>query len=129
MATHHVRHSFAPIRVSCCVIDVVWLSFVCCKKLIRTLITVCSASFHLLLLEFDIRELIHWSLMYQGVGRPNLQGLSCRIRFECGMTFHTLCLTPERWMGSRVLSTGCFPNCLLFSFRWRTCLWGCESNL
>ena len=30
---------------------------VCCTRLIRTLITVCSASFHLLLIEFDIPEL------------------------------------------------------------------------
>ena len=43
-------------RVSCCVIDVMWLGSVCCTRLIRTKITVCSASF-LLLLEFDILEL------------------------------------------------------------------------
>ena len=43
-------------RVSCrYVIDVVWWDLVCCTRLIRTLITVCSASFYLLLLEFDIR--------------------------------------------------------------------------
>ena len=43
---------FVPIRVSCrCVIDVVWLGLVCCTRLIRTLITVCLASFHLLLLK------------------------------------------------------------------------------
>ena len=41
--------------VSCrWVIDVVWLGLVCCTRLILTLITVCSATFHLLLLEFDI---------------------------------------------------------------------------
>ena len=35
--------------------------------------------------------------------------VSCRPRFECGLTFTTLCLTPERWTGSRVQSTvGCF---------------------
>ena len=104
--------SFVPIRVSwhC----VVWLGIVCCTRFIRTLITVCSRSFHLLLLEFDIPELrpqlIHWSLKYQGVARPNLKGISCRLRFECGMTFPTLCLTQERWMGSRV------PPSVLFSF-------------
>ena len=27
------------------------------------------------------------SLMYQSVERPNLLGLSCRLRLECGMTF------------------------------------------
>ena len=76
--------------------------------------TLCSASFRLLLLKFDIRELrprlIHWSLKYQGVELRNLQDVSCRPRFEFGMTFPTLCLTPERWMDSRVQSTvGCFP--------------------
>ena len=57
------------IRVSCrCVIGGVLLGLVCCTWLIRTLITVCSASFHQLILEFDIFELrwqfIHWSLEY-----------------------------------------------------------------
>ena len=27
---------------------------------------------------------------------PNLQGVSCQPRLVCGMTFPTLCLTPER---------------------------------
>ena len=45
---------FVPIRVSCrCVIDVVWLGFLCCTRLIRTLISFCSVSFHLLLPELD----------------------------------------------------------------------------
>ena len=49
---------FVMIRVSCrCVIDVMLLSWVCCTRFIRTLITVCLASFHLLL-EFDILELL-----------------------------------------------------------------------
>ena len=86
------------------VIDIVWLDLVCCTRLIRIIITVCSANFHLLLLEFDVPELrpqlTLWRLKYQGVERPNLLGLSCRLRFECGMTFPTLCSTPERWMGS-----------------------------
>ena len=83
---------FALIGVSCrCVIDVVLLGLVSCTRLMQTLITVCSASFHLLLLEFDILKLrpllIHWSLKYQGVEPPNSQGVSCRPKFECGMTF------------------------------------------
>ena len=42
---------FVPIRFSCSyVIDIMWLGLVCCTRLIRTQITVCSASFHLLLL-------------------------------------------------------------------------------
>ena len=45
---------FALIRLSCrCVIDVILLHCVCCRKLIRIRI-VCSVSFHLLLSEFDI---------------------------------------------------------------------------
>ena len=107
---------FVPIRVSCrCVIDVLWLGLVCCTRLNRSLITLCSASFHLLQLELDIPEMrphhIHRSLKYQGVERPNLLGLSSRLRFDCGMTFPALCLIPERWMGSRVQSTvGCLPE-------------------
>ena len=48
---------FGLIRVSCrCIIDGVLRGLVCCTRLKRTLITACSASFHLLLLEFDIPE-------------------------------------------------------------------------
>ena len=85
-----------PNRVSCRAIDVMFLGWAFSIRLIRTLITLCSAGFHLLLPEFDNSELrsqlIHWSLKYQGVERPNLLGLSCRLRFECGMTFpaHTV---------------------------------------
>ena len=62
--------SFALIRVFCrCVIDVVLLGLVCCTRLLRTLITVCLI---LLLLQFDIAELIQWSLKYHGVERSNL---------------------------------------------------------
>ena len=91
------------------------------SMLIWTLITVCSASFLLLLLAFDRIELrpqlIHWSLKYQGVERPNLLGLSCRLRLECGITFPTLCLTQERWMGISLQSTvGCFPELCFLQF-------------
>ena len=55
----------------CCVIDVVLLHCVCCTRLIRTRIIVCSVSFHLRLSEFDISDLrmqlIHYSLKCQGV--------------------------------------------------------------
>ena len=85
------------------------------------MITVCSPRFCLLLLVFDIPELrpqlIHQTLKYQGVERPNLLGLFCRLRFECGMTFPTLILTLERWMGVRVQSTvGCFPELCFLQF-------------
>ena len=44
----------------------------------------------------------------------NLQGVSCRPSFECGMTFPSLGLTPESWMGSRVQSTvSCFRKCFI----------------
>ena len=96
-----------PLRVSCrCDIDVLWLGLVCYTRLIRTLITVCSASFNPLTQVFDIPELrpqlIHWSFKNQGVERINLLPFTCRLWFEYGLTFPTLCLTPKRWIGSRV---------------------------
>ena len=104
-----------------CVIVLMLLGLVCCTRLMRTLITVCSASFHLLLLEFDISELrsqlIHWSLKYHGVEPSNLQGDSCRPRFECGMSLPSRCFTSERWVGSRMQSTvGCFPELCFLQF-------------
>ena len=37
--------------------------------------------------------------------------------FECGMIFRTLCLTPARWMGSRMQSTvGCFSELCFLQF-------------
>ena len=88
---------FALIRPSCrCVIDVMLLHCLCCTKLIRTRVIVCSVIFHLLLSEFDIHKLR--LQLYQGVERPNLQEVSCRPRLVCGVTFPTLCLTPERQM-------------------------------
>ena len=125
---------FVSIRVYCCVIDVMWLGLVCCTRLIRTVLTVCSASFHLLLLEVDIHELrpqhIHRSLKHQGVERPNLLGISCRLRFDCGMTFPTLCLIPERWIGSRVQSTvGCFPELCFLQFSVAQMLVGLRKQL
>ena len=41
-------------------------------------------------------QLIHWSLKYRAVKRPNLEGVSCWSRLVCGITFPTLCLAPER---------------------------------
>ena len=113
---------FALINLYCrCVIDVMLLSYECFTRFNRTRITVCSASFHPLLPEFDIPSCGRlpsigvWSIkVYTS---PNLHGLSCRPRFECGMTFPTLCLTLERWMGSRVQSTvGWFPELCFLQF-------------
>ena len=108
-------------RVSCCVIDGVFLGLVRCTRLRRTRITFCSVLFLLLLVEFDKLDLqpqlIHWSLKYQGVEPPNLKGLSCRPRFEYGITFPTLFFTSKCWMGSRVQSTiGCFPELCFLQF-------------
>ena len=56
-------------------------------------------------------------MKYEGVERPNLPGLSCRLRFDCGIAFPTLCLTPERWIGTRVQSTvGCFSEWCFLQF-------------
>ena len=56
---------------------------------------VVDVMFHMLLPEFDILELrpqlIHWSSKYQGVERLNMQGVSCRPMFICGITFPTHC--------------------------------------
>ena len=108
---------FVLIRVSCrCVIDVELLGLVCCTRLMRTLITLCSASFHLLLLEFDIPELrpqiIHW-VWIASLCRT-FQFARCYLPAQVRMWNelpYTLCLTPECWMGSRVQSTFCcFPE-------------------
>ena len=69
---------FALIRDSCrCIIYVMLLHCVCCIRLIRTRIVVCSVIFHLIVSEFVIPELllqlIQLSLKYQGVTRPNMQ--------------------------------------------------------
>ena len=62
-------------------------------------------------------QLIHWSLKYQGVERPNLLDLSCRLRYECGMTFSKLCLALECCIDSRVQSTaGLFPELFFLQF-------------
>ena len=97
-----------------------WLGLVCCIRLIQILITVCSTSFHLLLIELDS----HAAAAAHPLGfvvlrcrSPNLPGLFCWLRFECGMTFPTLCLTPGRRMGSRVqLTVGCFLELCFLPF-------------
>ena len=99
----NVTFNISNARCSPSKIVVILLDCVCCARLIRTRITVYPVSFHLLLPEFDTPEprLINWCLKYQGVKRPNSQGVSCLPRFVCEMAFLTLCLTPERWMGLR----------------------------
>ena len=92
---------FAPIRLfRSCVIDVMLLHCAYCARLIRTLIFVCSVSYHLLLswVRHTQATAAAHPLEFEdpGVERPNLQGVSCRPRLVCEMTFPTLCLTPER---------------------------------
>ena len=103
--------------------DVMLLDSVCCTRLIRTRIIVCSAS-ELPSASARVRhtelrqQLVHWSLKYRAIEHNNLQGASCRPRFVCGMTFLSLCLTPERWMGLMVQSTViCSVSCIFSDFR------------
>ena len=82
------------------------LECVCCAWLIRTRIIVRPVSFHPHLPGFDNPSFsrsscINYSSKCQGVEHFNLQGDYCRPKFVCGLTFLTLCLIPERWMGLR----------------------------
>ena len=56
----------------------------------------------------------HTQARQQRVECPNLQGISSRPRFVCGMTIPTLCLTPKRRMVLRVQSTVCCFHMLCF---------------
>ena len=95
----------ALIRVSClCVIDVMLLNCVCCSRLIRTRITVCSVIFH---------ERLPESSTYPSCGRAHslefkvsrcwtCQFVRCFLPAQLRMwnnLLYTLSLTPERWMG------------------------------
>ena len=55
-------------------------------------------------------QLIDKSLKYQGVERPNLQGVSCRPRRLCGMTFPTLCFDSGTLDGSKGAVYRLFPH-------------------
>ena len=93
---------FALIGISCrCVIDVSCWTVWFCTRLIRTRLTDCSVSYPSVSIRVRIPELrvhlMHWSLKYEGVERPNLQGVTCRPRFVREMTFPTQYLAPEHW--------------------------------
>ena len=110
--------------------NVCWTDCVSCKMFIRTRITVCSVRVRIIFYSSTYPSCSSMSLNYQGVESPNLQGVSCRPRFVCGMTFPTLCLTPEPWIGLRVHSQlFAYLSCAFFSFPWRRWLCGCEINL
>ena len=93
------RPVFALIRVSCrCVIDVMLLHCVCCTKLIRTRMIVCSVSFHLILSELDIpgTATVAHPLKLEVSRSRTSQFAKCFMLAQllvCGMTFPTLCLT------------------------------------
>ena len=52
-------------------------------------IIVCSVSFHLLIQKIDKLELLpqlnRWSLKYNGVQRPKLHGVSCRLSYVAAL--------------------------------------------
>ena len=59
-----------------------------------------------------------------------MQGVSCRFRFECGIIFPTLCLTPKRWMGYRMQSNiGCYPELCFLQFSVAQTLVGLRKHL
>ena len=108
---------FIPIRVSChCVTDVMLLGYESCTWLIRTWITVCSMSFHLLLPEFAIRSSCGRSPS-NGVWGINVQKVPiCKVFSACpcsNVEWH--CLTPEHWICLREHSIGWFLNRVVFS--------------
>ena len=106
---------FALIRLSyCCVIDVMLLHCVCCTRLIRIRINVCSVSFHQLLSEFDSPSC--GSSSFIRVWSSKVKNVSIFKVFlagpdSCVMTFPTLCLTPDGQMRLREQSiVGWFPE-------------------
>ena len=75
---------------------VVVLYCLCCTRLVRTQINVCSMIFHLLFSELNTRAAAHLlEFEVQGVECPNLQGVSFCQRYVCEITFPTLCLALE----------------------------------
>ena len=73
---------FALIRLSCrCVIDVMLLHCVCCIRLIRSRITVCSVNFHLLLSKFEFEVSLEFEASKCGTSQfarcflPSLTGV------------------------------------------------------
>ena len=77
---------FGDQALPCSEFIVIVSSTSCCWAMIVVQVTVCSVSFRLLLLEFDILELrlqlIHCSLRYLGVECLNFRGISYRPMFE-----------------------------------------------
>ena len=110
-------------KVACLfVIDVMLLRYVCCIYKVK------SNSNHRLCTELPssstrvrysrvAAKLIQWSLRYQGVKRPNLQGYPPGLGSMWNDLPYTLCLPPESWTGLRVQSAvGCFYELKFFQF-------------
>ena len=94
------------------------------QYIFRTIIIICSVSCSLLPEEFDKPEQLSRSIQ-----RRNLLDVSCRPKFVCGMTFHTLCSTLDRWTGLREQSISeYFLSSVCRNFSWCRCLWGCKCN-
>ena len=125
---------FALIRVSrCCVIDFMLLHCVCCNRLIRNRIIVCSVSFHLLLsdgrsraaawahpLEFEVSRC--WTSQY---ARCFLRAQTRVWNYLPYTVFDTGTLDEFKGAVNRWL----LPSVVFFNFPWRRFWWGCESNL
>ena len=124
---------FALIRVSCrCVIDVMLLHCVCCKRLIRAWIIVCSVSFHLLLSELGILSCgcsSSVSLEYQGRTSQLARCFSPAQTRVCNDLLYTVFDTVTFDGFRRAVNRWLPPWVVFFCFPWRRCLWGCESNL
>ena len=110
----------ALIRVSCHYDNnVVLLNCVCCTRLIRTSIIVCSVSFHLHLPAFTRAAAAAHPLEFEVSWYRSSQFTRCFLpKFVCGMTFPTLCLLPEHWMCFREQSTvSAFLSCVFLFLR------------
>ena len=126
---------FVLIRVTCrCVIDVMLLGWVCCTRLIRTLVTVC------------LRASICFcsSSTYPSCGRSSFIGVwsikvydvpICKV-FPVGPGLYVEWPSLHRvWYRNAAWVQGCSQPLIasssrvFFSFPWRWCLCGCESNL
>ena len=61
-------------------------------------------------------QLIQWEFEVPRCSSSTFGRCFLPARFECGMTFPTLCLIPKPWIGSRVQSTvGYFSELIFFS--------------
>ena len=99
---------------------VAWLYMLYRTRLIRTRITVCSVSFHMILPKFNILEIrplhVLWSLKNQGVEWTKLKRVSCqKVRMWNDLPYTVI--ATGTLDGFRVESTGgCFLELCCFQF-------------